>query len=73
MFVCAVFGICLAGVLFASSYSESSKVYEIHPEITVPEYKTDATRAIEAYERMMDRYMGMTEMKVRQLRSLIPD
>ena len=34
--------------------------YEIQPRITVPAYRTDTARAIDAYERMMDRFIDMT-------------
>ncbi len=35
--------------------------------ITSPEYKTDAARAIDAYERLMDRYMDLSEKLVSQM------
>lgn len=34
---------------------------EIRPEIRIPEYRSDAARAIDAYERLMDRYMTLNE------------
>lgn len=34
---------------------------EIRPEIRIPEYRSDAARAIDAYERMMERYMTLSE------------
>ena len=34
--------------------------YEIEPRITVPAYRTDAARAIDAYERVMERFMNLT-------------
>ncbi|MHC4743710.1 MAG: hypothetical protein ACYS8Z_17475 [Planctomycetota bacterium] len=34
---------------------------EIRPEIRVPEYRSDAARAIDAYERLMERYMSLSE------------
>ena len=37
------------------------RTYRVRPEITLPEYRTDAARAIDAYERMMSRYMTSTE------------
>jgi len=47
-------------IWLCSIYAEDRR-YEIRPEITLPEYRTDAARAIDAYERTMDRYMNMTE------------
>ncbi len=44
--------------LCISIRGESS--YEIQPRITVPAYRTDAARAIDAYERMMERFIDMT-------------
>ncbi|UCG46225.1 MAG: hypothetical protein JSU94_12045 [Phycisphaerales bacterium] len=37
------------------------RTYRVRPEITLPEYRTDAARAIDAYERMMSRYMILTD------------
>ncbi len=34
--------------------------YEIQPRITVPVYRTDTARAIDAYERMMERFIKLT-------------
>ena len=54
----------LALVVFFSSPGSTGrarKIYEVQPEITVPDYRTDATRAIDAYERLMDRHMDLTE------------
>jgi hypothetical protein len=41
--------------------------YAVEPEITTPEYKTDATRAIDAYERLMERYMDLAEGQLLQV------
>jgi len=35
--------------------------YEIRPRITVPAYRTDAARAIDAYERVMERFMNLAD------------
>lgn len=35
--------------------------YEVRNSITTPQYRSDAARAIDAYERLMDRYMSLTE------------
>jgi archaellum component FlaC len=37
------------------------KTYEVESQITIPEYRTDAARAIDAYERLMERHMDLTE------------
>ena len=50
----AVLGVC--SLIYARGRS-----YDIRPEITLPEYRTDAARAIDAYERTMNRYMTLTE------------
>jgi hypothetical protein len=52
---------CVILVWFSKSIQGDPKTYEVRPEITIPEYRTDAARAIDAYERLMDRYMGLTE------------
>lgn len=43
--------------------------YKIEPWITVPEYRTDAARAIDAYERLMERYMDVNEKTLGGLRA----
>jgi hypothetical protein len=52
---------CVVLVWLSTSIHGSEKKYEVRPQITLPEYRTDAARAIDAYERLMDRYMGLTE------------
>jgi hypothetical protein len=52
---------CLVVVWLSTSIQGSQKTYELRPQISVPEYRTDAARAIDAYERLMDRYVDLTE------------
>jgi len=52
---------CITAVWFSTSIQGDSKTYELRPQIAVPEYRTDAVRAIDAYERLMERYMDLTE------------
>ena len=55
--------ICLVVMVFSSSIQGSERSYEVEitPDITLPEYRTDTGRAIDAYERVMDRFMSITE------------
>ena len=39
----------------------SQRRYEIRPEITLPEYKTDIQRVVDAYEQLMGNYITLTE------------
>lgn len=55
---------CAAVVWFSSSIQGGEKIYEVQPQVTLPEYRTDAARAIDAYERLMERYMDLMEMNV---------
>ena len=49
-------------VWFSTSSGQSTKRYEVEAQVySTPEYRTDATRAIDAYERLMTRYMDVTE------------
>ena len=52
---------CIALVWFSGSIRGDQKTYELRPQITIPEYKTDVARIIDAYERLMERYMDLTE------------
>ncbi len=65
LFAAAVIVLCCIVVVWLSvSIQGSQKKYELQPRITIPEYKTDAARAIDAYERLMDRYMDLTERSI---------
>ena len=55
---------CAIVIWFSTSIRGSQKTYEVQPHITIPEYRTDAARAIDAYERLMERYMDLTEMNL---------
>jgi len=57
----AVVVCCITLVWFSTSIQGDPKTYELRPHISLPEYRTDAVRAIDAYERLMERYMDMTE------------
>ena len=52
---------CAIVAWFSTSIHGSERSYEVKPQITIPEYRTDAARAIDAYERLMERYMSLTE------------
>ena len=52
---------CIIAFWFSASIHGGEKTYEVRPEIALPEHRTDAARAIDAYERTMYRYMDMTE------------
>ncbi len=53
--------VCSVLVWLSASIEGSQKTYEIHPNITMPEYKTDLIRITDAYERLMERYLDLTE------------
>ena len=53
--------VCSVLVWLSASIEGSQKTYEIHPNITMPEHKTDLARVMDAYERLMERYMDLTE------------
>ncbi|HUU17276.1 MAG TPA: hypothetical protein VMW72_09010 [Sedimentisphaerales bacterium] len=57
----AVVVCCITLVWFSTSIQGDSRTYELRPNISIPEYRTDAVRAIDAYERLMERYMDLTE------------
>ena len=59
--VAAVLIVCLIVVCFSKSIQGRERSYELRPKITLPAYKTDTARVIDAYERMMDRFINLTE------------
>lgn len=62
--------VCLIVVWFSTSIQGGERTYDIQPQISIPEYRTDAARAIDAYEHLMERYMDLTE---RNLTSISAD
>ncbi len=45
-----------------TSVGQNQRNYEVQTRVyATPEYRTDTTRAIDAYERVMERYMDATE------------
>ena len=53
--------VCVIVIWLSKSIQGGEKTYEIQPHITLPGYRADAVHTIDAYERLMDRYMGLTE------------
>jgi hypothetical protein len=53
--------VCGAIIFYCPSIQGSQRTYEVQPQVSIPEYRTDAARAIDAYERLMERYMDLTE------------
>ena len=47
-------------VWFSTSTHGEDNTYEVSTH-TLPEYKSDTARAIEAYERVMERFMDLTD------------
>jgi len=59
--VAAVAICCVIAVWSSTSIHGSPNTYELQPQITIPEHKTDIVRVIDAYERLMERYMDLTD------------
>jgi hypothetical protein len=57
----AVIVCCITVIWFSTTTQGDPKTYEIQPRISVPQYKTDTVHTIKAYERLMERYINMTE------------
>lgn len=71
--VVSVLIICSISVYFSRSTKGGEKSYKVRPEITLPEYRTDTARAIDAYERLMDRFMGLTERNLTGINTDVKD
>ncbi len=58
--IAAILGVVVLAL--STSVGQSRKNYEVETRVyTTPEYRTDAARAIDAYERLMERYMDTTQ------------
>lgn len=63
--------ICFIAARLAVSVTDRGRTYEVEPWITMPEYRTDAGRAIDAYERLMERYMDLAESQLVDCRPVL--
>ena len=52
---------CVITVWSSTSIHGSPNTYELQPQIAIPEHKTDIIRVVDAYERLMERYMDLTD------------
>lgn len=59
--VIAAVACCVIAVWFSTSLRGSQNTYELRPQVAIPEHKTDIVRVIDAYERLMERYLDLTE------------
>jgi len=50
-----------------TSIQGSQRKYEVQPQITLPGYRTDADRTLDAYERLMERYMDLVEKNLKDI------
>jgi hypothetical protein len=73
LIVAAVVICCVISFWFSTSIQGGSKTYEIQPQITIPEYRTDAARAIDSYERMMELYIGLADSNLGKINSNVQD
>ena len=59
--VAVIIACCAIAVWFSTSIHGSQNTYELKPQLTIPEHKADIVRVIDAYERLMERYLDLTE------------
>ena len=59
--------IMLAVIVWFSTSNCGGDTFEIKPEISVPIQRTDAVHAIDAYERMMERFMDANGRNLAQI------
>jgi outer membrane murein-binding lipoprotein Lpp len=59
-------GLLIAGISARVSTGESS-TYEIQPEITLPQYRSDTARLIDSYERTVNRVLDARERDSRMV------
>ncbi len=59
--VAAAIVCCVIAVWSSTSIHGSPNTYELRPQVAIPEHKTDITRVVDAYERLMERYLDLTD------------
>jgi len=70
LFFCMALVFCVVVFFPTRSIRGSDKSYEIRPEISLPEHRTDTARAIDAYERVMDRLISLMERNQAETREI---
>ena len=53
--------VSLAVISFVTSIQAAQKKYELRPDISIPYPRTEASRVVDSYERMIERFMEMTD------------
>ncbi len=54
--------LCVVVLCLSTSIGEDRKTYEMETQVySVPAHQSDASRAIDAYERLMERYTALAE------------
>ena len=56
-----VLGGIIVMIWLSSSIQGGQATYELRPQVSIPEHRTDVARIVDAYERLMERYMDLTE------------
>lgn len=70
--VCTIMTVCF--IAWRARPSQGSvRRFEIKPEISLPESRTDAARAIDAYESVTNRLMDMTERNLTGINADVKD
>jgi len=59
--------VCSVVFLFCTSIQGVEKTYEVRPEITLPQYKTDTARAIDAQQQVTNRLLDQNERKANEI------
>jgi peptidoglycan hydrolase CwlO-like protein len=65
-------GLCFIFIQISTSIGGEAK-YEVSPVITLPQYKSETDRAMEAYERMMNRLMDLNEKSFNNINTDVKD
>jgi len=81
---CVAVGLVMAVLLIAGPgkgedksyefhHQSRDKVYELHPQIILPEYGTDTGYSVDTYQRLMDSYMSIMDDKLTSLKNDMRD
>ncbi len=74
--VVTVLIVCMVVVWFSTSIQGDERTYEIRPQVAVPYGYTptlDTSRIVDAYERLVQRYMDLTERNLTGISTNVQD
>jgi len=67
LIITAALTLCLTITWFTTSIHGTETTHDPHPQLAVSEHHTDTEHMVDAYEKLMERYIDITENQISDL------